>query len=102
MTKAADEARAAYRRWCRRSQALAADLSQGRDTDGSEWPSFPDMARDLRCGARTRAGTPCLRRDLQSNGRCRLHGGLSTGPKTDAGRKRARANLAVRWRRGSP
>lgn len=43
----------------------------------------PDYQRefdDLRCGARTRAGTPCRRRDLYASGRCRLHGGLSTGP----------------------
>ncbi len=28
-----------------------------------------------------------------ANGRCRLHGGLSTGPKTQQGRLRALANL---------
>lgn len=42
---------------------------------------FPDALRGLTCGARTRAGTPCKRRDLYLSGRCRLHGGLSTGPK---------------------
>ena len=31
------------------------------------------------CGAKTRDGTPC-RRPPGSNGRCRLHGGASTGP----------------------
>jgi uncharacterized protein YjcR len=31
-----------------------------------------------RCGAKTRAGTPC-RKPAMANGRCRLHGGLSTG-----------------------
>jgi len=41
---------------------------------------FPDELRDLTCGARTRAGTPCKRKDLYTSGRCRLHGGLSTGP----------------------
>ncbi len=44
------------------------------------------------CGARTRKGTPCRRRPL-SNGRCKLHGGLSTGPRTRRGRARALANL---------
>lgn len=48
---------------------------------------------DATCGARTRAGTPCKRRDLYANGRCRLHGGLSTGPKSEAGREAARRNL---------
>lgn len=42
---------------------------------------FPPELRGLRCGAKTRAGTPCKRRDLYASGRCRLHGGLSTGPK---------------------
>lgn len=44
------------------------------------------------CGAKTRAGTPCKRKDLYDNGRCRLHGGLSTGPKTKAGKKRSARN----------
>ena len=38
-----------------------------------------------RCGAHTRAGGPC-RQPAMPNGRCRLHGGLSTGPRTCAGR----------------
>src|SRR4051794_22495215 len=37
-----------------------------------------------RCGARTRAGTPC-RSPAMGNGRCRLHGGLSTGPTSPEG-----------------
>jgi len=32
-----------------------------------------------RCGARTRAGTPCPALAM-ANGRCRMHGGRSTGP----------------------
>jgi hypothetical protein len=43
-----------------------------------------------RCGARTRAGTPCLRWPMP-NGRCRLHGGCSTGPRTAEGLARMRA-----------
>ncbi len=50
--------------------------------------SFPEECRDLRCGARTRTGTPCKRRDLYASGRCRLHGGLSTGPKSGLRAKR--------------
>lgn len=42
---------------------------------------FPEELRGLTCGAKTRAGTPCKRRDLYNSGRCKLHGGLSTGPK---------------------
>ncbi len=44
------------------------------------------------CGARTRSGTPCRRRDLYASGRCKLHGGLSTGPKTSDGKARSAAN----------
>jgi hypothetical protein len=40
------------------------------------------------CGARTRQGRPCVGTAL-ANGRCRMHGGTSTGPKTEAGRRRA-------------
>jgi len=38
------------------------------------------------CGAKTRSGKPCEKFPLASKRRCRLHGGLSTGPKTDEGR----------------
>jgi len=31
-----------------------------------------------RCGAKTRAGTPC-KSPAMANGRCRMHGGKSTG-----------------------
>lgn len=44
------------------------------------------------CGARTRAGTPCKRKDIWFNGRCKLHGGLSTGPKTREGRRQSAEN----------
>jgi hypothetical protein len=33
-----------------------------------------------RCGAKTRKGTPCQAQAL-ANGRCKYHGGLSTGPR---------------------
>ena len=46
------------------------------------------------CGARTRQGTPCRCLGLKS-GRCRLHGGLSTGPKTPEGWARVRAGHAA-------
>src|SRR5262245_54279425 len=46
-----------------------------------------------RCGAKTRAGTPC-RAAAMKNGRCRMHGGSSTGPRTAEGL--ARIKLARR------
>jgi hypothetical protein len=42
--------------------------------------------------ARTRRGTPCRCKAL-ANGRCRLHRGLSTGPKTLRGKLKALQNL---------
>jgi hypothetical protein len=43
-----------------------------------------------RCGARTRADTPC-KGPAMANGRCRMHGGSSTGPRTPKGLARIRA-----------
>jgi hypothetical protein len=45
------------------------------------------------CGARTRAGSPCDARGFQSNGRCKWHGGASTGPVTAAGKAAVALNL---------
>lgn len=56
------------------------------------YPPLPDVLRDLRCGAKTRGGWPCKRRDLNRGARCRLHGGMSTGPRTPEGKRRAAMN----------
>ncbi|MCK4870022.1 MAG: hypothetical protein KAS93_02820 [Gammaproteobacteria bacterium] len=54
-----------------------------------------------RCGAKTkRTGLPCRARAL-ANGRCKYHGGLSTGPKTPEGKARALANLKQYRNKGS-
>jgi uncharacterized protein YjcR len=37
-----------------------------------------DMRRAKRCGAKTRCGKPC-QSPAMANGRCRMHGGPSTG-----------------------
>ena len=53
-------------------------------------PSWPGK----RCLAKTRRGTPCQRPACKHNGRCRLHGGLSSGAKTADGLKKiSDANL---------
>ena len=45
------------------------------------------MRKKIKCGAYARStGKPCQAGALR-NGRCRLHGGLSTGPKSLEGRK---------------
>src|SRR5438445_400377 len=43
-----------------------------------------DFSQAPRCGAKTRKGTRC-QCPAMPNGRCRLHGGLSTGPRTPEG-----------------
>ena len=54
---------------------------------GADWPG-------QRCGAKTRKGTECQRPANKKNGRCRVHGGASTGPRTKEGRARiSDANL---------
>ena len=54
--------------------------------------SLEEFLKREYCGAKTRAGTPCKRKDLYENGRCPLHGGLSTGPKTPGGKARSALN----------
>ena len=60
---------------------------------GLEWRFGPDWPGQ-RCHAKTRNGTPCQRPANKKNGRCRLHGGASSGPRTEVGRARiSAANL---------
>lgn len=58
--------------------------------------SNPRNNRNCRCGAKTRTGTPCRRRAL-INGRCRNHGGCSTGPKSPEGREAIAEGQRRRW-----
>ena len=54
---------------------------------GPNWPG-------IRCLAKTRRGTKCQRAAYKHNGRCRLHGGLSTGARTPEGLQRiSEANI---------
>src|SRR5262245_41841468 len=59
-------------------------------------PHAHALAKARQCGARTRRGTPC-RGPAMKNGRCRMHGGPSTGPRTPAGLERSRK---ARWVHG--
>jgi hypothetical protein len=67
-----------------------------------------------RCGARCRDWSPCevppvwdRRLDRPVNGRCRMHGRFSTGPKTEESRRRiaesnrARRNTRLGAKRGN-
>lgn len=56
----------------------------------SPWIFGLELARGAsRCGARTRAGAECSQPAMR-NGRCRMHGGASTGPRTCEGLERLR------------
>jgi hypothetical protein len=45
------------------------------------------------CGAKTRLGRPCIATGLAPSGRCRNHGGASTGAKTPEGRAKCLSKL---------
>lgn len=61
----------------------------------TDWPRERE-----RCEARTRSGAPCRAPANPKNGRCKLHGGASTGPKSAEAREAARQRmLALNERR---
>ena len=68
-------------------------------TAGSTTTSPVPVAQKARCGARTRSGTPCEGRPIAPSGRCKVHGGKSTGPTTEEGRDRIRSAQRERWRK---
>lgn len=103
-----DRLRESWRRYWRASDQWRADSEARQEAARLAWLanpsrrfvepicepflSVPAVFHHLICGARTRFGTPCKRRDLYRSGRCRLHGGLSTGPKTREGKARSAIN----------
>ncbi|MDR1684923.1 MAG: hypothetical protein LBR82_00515 [Desulfovibrio sp.] len=85
---------AAIRRYCDRT---GDDFQEVSDSpwafDNVRLPHFPTVLDELVCGARTRRGTPCKNRNLFPNGRCKYHGGASTGPRTEQGKQKVTLNL---------
>ncbi len=61
---------------------------QRKPTVLGRWQTNPDWF----CGARTQAGTSCRMPAIFDNGRCKWHGGCSTGPKSEAGKEQSRIN----------
>ncbi len=57
-------------------------------------PKLRNAAGKHICGAKTRSGNrgPCQCKPVPGKDRCRLHGGLSTGPKTTDGKARSSQN----------
>jgi len=49
------------------------------------------------CLAKTRSDALCQKHPVAGGTRCRLHGGLSTGPKTEEGKA---ACIAAHWKHG--
>ena len=65
------------------------------------------MRQKRHCGARTRRGTPCQCKAIETKRgawRCKLHGGKSTGPTSAAGRAKIAAAARARHARarGNP
>ncbi len=91
--------------------STAASFPAGHRVDCSDSPRLPSARRGRlkngnpsgdflaapRCGAHTRCGGEC-RQPAMRSGRCRLHGGLSTGPHTPGGLARSRR---ARWKHGA-
>ena len=72
------------------------------ETMRPNYPPISDELKNMRCGAKTRAGTPCKRRDLCDSGRCRLHGGMSSGPRTEEGKVRSSKNGLIAKKKRTP
>lgn len=61
-----------------------------------DYPEFPPECVDMVCGAQgRRKGTPCQCKEIFRNGRCKWHGGASTGPKSAEGKNRSAHNLPL-------
>jgi hypothetical protein len=92
------EAELAGRRLSRsRRRAMRAQLYIDlADEIAAEREHRPTKRERARCGARTRQGRPCQATALDC-GRCRLHGGLSSGPKTAEGKAKIAAAQRARW-----
>src|SRR4051794_18152556 len=83
---------------------------EGVRAEGAENPTerLPDWRMTLplaqssrRCGAKTRSGNTCRSPAVRGKTRCRLHGGLSTGPRTAEGVERIRKARTKHGRRSA-
>jgi hypothetical protein len=82
--------------------AFAAWAAAGYRPSPTVLPTFPEVLRGMCCDARTRAGSPCQRTNLYNNGRCKLHGGMSTGPTSAEGKAKAAQNGKTPKRKRTP
>lgn len=92
-----------WRTFCREHARVSAEwAARSYSHPPPQHPPFPDDLRGLACGAKTRTGTPCKLTAIYKNGRCKFHGGLSTGPTTAEGKAKAAANGNQAKRKRSP
>jgi len=69
-----------------------------KEPHGNGWRAHLELAHAApRCGARRKSDSRACRAPAMPNGRCRLHGGKSTGPRTPKGLERSRR---ASWRHG--
>lgn len=78
--------------WQEFHQLSSAWQERGYSGPAPTYPELPDDLIGMTCGAKTRAGKPCKQKTIYSNGRCKFHGGLATGPTTEAGKEQCRIN----------
>jgi len=89
-----DDKRRLFREWWAEAEAAQAA--------GRYVRSCPKYLRGVTCGVRKKDGSQCRSTTLRANGRCKFHGGASTGPRSEAGRARAVENLKLsRLQRGN-
>ena len=69
--------------------------AKGLAEDGSPLPRKDRPC----CSAKTRAGETCKKKVIPGKTKCRYHGGLSTGPKTEVGKARIAMAQRLRWQR---
>lgn len=83
-----------YRAFCQEHARVAAEWRErGYQYPPPVYPVLPPDLAGLACGARTKSsGRPCRSRAIYANGRCKHHGGCSTGPRTAEGKAKSSLN----------
>lgn len=85
--------RSLWAAWLRRLRKMSNDGNELAETCERQPAPLPELARGLACGACTRQGTRCRLTAINRGGRCKFHGGYSTGPKTARGKAASANNL---------
>ncbi len=84
-----------YYKQCKRLRKKLMDNGMCEYEAYAHMPAYPSEFHELRCGAKTRAGTSCKMKAIYANSRCKLHGGLSTGPKSEEGKAKVAKNGSI-------